>query len=262
MNKHFILTSLLLSQLSVVPLFAETAAEKGLAIVTEAEKRDQGWHDQVADMSMLLRNKQGEESLREMRNSAFEMKNDGDKTLILFDRPRDVRGTALLTWSHKTKPDEQWLFLPALKRVKRIASKNKSGPFMGSEFAYEDLSSQEIEKYTYKFLRDETFNGLDNFVIERIPTDPNSGYSRQEAWVDKAEYRLQKIVFYDRKGSLLKTALFTEYKQYLGHIWRPQKISMLNHQTGKSTILAWSTYEMNTGLTESKFTRNSLKRAK
>ncbi len=126
-----------------------------MEIATEVDRRDTGWHDFKASMTMLLRNKQGEESLRNMRTQSLEMENDGDKTLIVFDRPPDVKGTALLSYSHKTGPDDQWLYLPALKRVKRIASKNKSGPFMGSEFAYEDLSSQEIEKYTYKYIQDD-----------------------------------------------------------------------------------------------------------
>ncbi len=242
--------------------FAETAQEKGLAIVTEADKRDQGWGDIDSKMKMILRNAEGEESIRKMRSKAFEMPNDGDKTMFIFDRPLDIRGTALLTWSHKTKADEQWIFLPALKRVKRIASKNKSGPFMGSEFAYEDLASQEIEKYTYKYLRDESLNGQDCFVIERYPTDKNSGYKRQVMWVDKAHYRPQKTIFYDRKDSLLKELIFSEYKEYLGHIWRANIMTMTNSQTNKSTVLQWDSYKMNTGLKESYFTRNALKRAK
>jgi len=260
MRKLFLLAVLIYPLSST--LYAETAQQKGLAIATESENRDKGWHDQYAEMTMILTNAQGEKSIREMRSKAFEMSTDGDKTLIIFDRPRDVRGTALLTWSHKVKSDEQWLFLPALKRVKRISSKNKSGPFMGSEFAYEDLSSQEIEKYNYEYQRDEKFEGEDCFVVERDPVDENSGYKRQLIWIDKSEYRPRKIVFYDRKNSLLKTLIFADYKKYLGHIWRPQKMTMKNVQTNKGTILTWSTYKMNTGLKENSFTRNGLKRAK
>ncbi len=98
--------------------------------------------------------------------------------------------------------------LPALKRVKRISSRNKSGPFMGSEFAFEDLGSQEVAKYTYKWLHDEEYNSLDCFVLERRPAYEHSGYTRQEVWVDKAEYRIQKVKYYDRKNSLLKTQTF------------------------------------------------------
>jgi len=136
---------------------------------------------------------------------------DGDKSMSIFDRPRDVKGTAMLTYSHALEPDNQWLYLPALKRVKRISSSNKSGPFMGSEVAYEDLSSQEVEKYSYKYLGDEVFDGHDCFIVERIPAYKYSGYKLQEVWYDKAEYRPLKIVYYDRKGALLKTQRFTQY---------------------------------------------------
>ncbi|WP_456371853.1 outer membrane lipoprotein-sorting protein, partial [Thiolapillus sp.] len=186
------------------PVLAETPEEKGLAIAREVDARDTGWGDFQAGMSMLLKNRHGEESLRQMRVKGLEVENDGDKSLIVFDQPRDVKGTALLTFSHKVKDDDQWLYLPALKRVKRIASRNKSGPFMGSEFAFEDLASQEVEKYTYKFIRDDELDGTPVFVMERYPVSKYSGYTRQLAWIDKARYIPLKIEFYDRKNSLLK----------------------------------------------------------
>ena len=192
----------------------------------------------------------------------MEVDNDGDKTLVVFDKPRDVKGTALLTWSHKDGNDDQWLYLPALKRVKRISSKNKSGPFMGSEFAYEDLSSQEIEKYSYRYDRDEVLNGMDCFVNERDPVDENSGYTRQLVWIDKAHYRPQKIEFYDRKNTLLKTLELRKYQQYIGQYWRASEMYMENLQTGKSTLLTWKDYKFKTGLTDSAFNKNALKRAR
>ena len=143
-------------------------------------------------MTMLLRNRQGEESLRNMRN----------KTLTIFDEPLDVKGTALLSFSHKHGNDDQWLYLPALKRVKRIASSNMSGPFMGSEFAYEDIASQEVEKYTYKYIGEESFEGKEALLIERYPVDKHSGYTRQPVWVDKERYIPLKVDYYDRKNAL------------------------------------------------------------
>lgn len=253
---------LLLLNIFLATAYAQTPEEAGLAIATEADLRDKGFGDFRAAMTMLLRNKKGEESLRHMKTRVLEVADDGDKTLIVFNQPRDVKGTALLTFSHKTGDDDQWLYLPALKRVKRIASRNKSGPFMGSEFAYEDLASQEIEKYTYKYIRDDVLGGQDAFVMERYPVDKNSGYTRQLVWVDKAEYRPQKIEFYDRKRSLLKTLVFKGYQQYLDKYWRADEMFMENHQTGKSTLLTWEEYSFRTGLQDSDFTKNSLKRAR
>jgi outer membrane lipoprotein-sorting protein len=241
---------------------AATSEERGLEIATEIERRDIGFHDFKAAMTMLLKNRQGEESLRNMRNQSLEMANDGDKTLIIFDEPRDVKGTALLSFSHKTGDDDQWLYLPALKRVKRIASRNKSGPFMGSEFAYEDISSQEVEKYTYKYIGEREHDGIACFLLERYPIDSNSGYTRQQVWVDKQRYIPLKIDYYDRKNSLLKTLVLRGYQQYLDKYWRADEMYMENHQTGKSTLLSWKKYDFGTGLTEADFNKNSLKRAR
>lgn len=263
-NKKVILTvcSALILSLTANNSLAITPEEQGLEISKEAKKRDLGWGDSTADMSMLLRNKQGQESSREIKIKSLEVLADGDKSLTIFNKPRDVKGTAFLSFSHPKDADEQWLYLPALKRVKRISSRNKSGPFMGSEFAFEDLSSFEIEKYSYKYLGDETINDLDNFKVEQYPVDENSGYTKRIVWLDKQEYRVQKIEFYDRKNSLLKTLSFIDYKQYLDKHWRADTQQMINHQNGKSTELKWTNYAFKTGLKDGDFNRNSLKRAR
>lgn len=240
----------------------EQSEKQGLAIAIEADKRDQGFNDTIVDLQMILKNKHGAETRRVMRSKTLEQDKDGDMSLIIFDNPRDVKGTAFLSHTHKVKADDQWLFLPALKRVKRIASSNKSGPFMGSEFAFEDMSSQEVEKYTYDYLRDEKLNDVDTFVIERNPVDPKSGYTRQVVWLDKDEYRVFKVDFYDRKNDLLKTLNVSNYQQYLDKFWRAAKWEMTNHQTGKSTILAFDNYQFSNDFTHRDFNKTSLARAK
>lgn len=245
-----------------LPLAAETPEERGLAIALEADRRDIGFHDSSAELQMTLRNRHGEESRRTLRNKALEQPSDGDKGLVIFDAPADIDGTALLTFSHKTGDDDQWLYLPALARVKRISSSNKSGPFVGSEFAYEDISSQEVEEYSYKYLRDEKLGDHDTFVIERYPVDPKSGYTRQVVWFDQVEYRALKVDFFDRKDAPLKTLTYSGYQKYVDQYWRPDLMTMINHQTGKSTELAWSNYQFQTGLEERDFDRASLASAR
>lgn len=270
MNKHIpglftLIISLLpgtWSLLSYADASADASVERGLEIAKEADRRDTGFGDFTANMVMELRNKQGDVSTRTIRLQTLEVTGDGDKSMSIFDSPADVKGTAFLTYSHAIEPDEQWLYLPALKRVKRINSKNKSGPFMGSEFAYEDLASQEVEKYTYKYLRDETLNGVDCFVVERYPAYEHSGYTRQVAWINKEKYVAEKIDFYDRKNDLLKTLTSSNYQQYLGQYWRAEEMLMENHQTGKSTFLKWQDYKFRNGLDDKDFSQNSLKRAR
>jgi len=243
-------------------VLADVAQDKGLLIAKAAKIRDQGWGDYSADMVMYLRNQQGQESLRQIKIKTLEQLNDGDKSLTLFNKPRDVKGTAFLSFSHPVVSDDQWLYLPALKRVKRISSKNKSGPFMGSEFAFEDLSSFEVEKYSYNYLGDEVINGLDSYMIEQLPVDKNSGYTRRVVWLDKSEYRPHKIDFYDRKNTLLKTLTYNHYQEYLGNYWRADAMKMVNHQNGKSTELQWSNYAFKIGLHKNDFNKNALKRAR
>ncbi len=249
--------------LAAMPGFAEeTPEDKGLRIAVESDKRDIGFADTIVDMEMILTNRHGESSTRRMELRTLEGVGDGDKTLITFDEPRDVKGTAFLSFTHKEGQDDQWLFLPALKRVKRIASSNKSGPFVGSEFAYEDLTSQEVEKYTYKYIGDAELEGLKCFKIERYPVDPKSGYTRQVGWVDKEHYRVIRIDFYDRKAALLKTLAFSGYQQYLDKFWRADSLKMVNHQTGKATELLWKEYRFGNNFTERDFDQRSLQNAR
>ncbi|MBT3923409.1 MAG: outer membrane lipoprotein-sorting protein [Nitrospina sp.] len=261
MNHIFFILGIALF-LNASPSSAETPEEKGLAIALEDDKRDNGYQDFTANLLMILKNRQGEESSRSIKNKTLEVEGDGDKSLSIFDKPRDVKGTTLLNFTHKVGTDDQWLYLPALKRVKRISSSNKSGSFMGSEFAYEDVTSQEVEKYTYKWIRDEEYQGEKCFVFERYPVYKNSGYTRQVIWLDQKDYKILRIEFYDRKNSSLKTLTQTDFKLYLGKYWYPHKMFMENHQTGKSTLLTWSDYEFRTGLSDKDFNKNSLKRTR
>ncbi len=255
---------LLLAMMPIVSASAETPEEKGLAIAQETDRRDLGWGSSETVLKMILRNRHGDTSTRELTIQALETNEPGlgDKSLTVFSSPRDVDGTAFLSHTKTIEPDDQWLYLPALKRVKRISSANKSGPFIGSEFAFEDLSSQEVDKYTYKYIRDEKLNGQDCFVSERYPVYKNSGYTRQVTWVDQEEYRPVKIEFYDRKNSLLKTLLFNEYRQYKDQYWRAHELNMENHQTGKSTDLTFSEFMFDGDLSASLFTSARLKKAR
>lgn len=262
-----------MKKLSYIPLLlcicsaafvqAQTPEEKGLEIAKAQKARNVGWKDSRSQMKMTLRTASGRENVRTISVKSLEVADDGDKSLMVFNEPKDVEGTAFLSFSHITGPDDQWIFLPALKRVKRISSNKKSGSFMGSEFSYEDLSSFEVEKYKFTYLRDEACgNGQTCHVIESIPTDKNSGYSKLISWIDTKELRSEKIEFYDRKNTLLKTMVIKEYKLYEDKFWRPVVSLMTNHQSGKSTELSWGELQLNVGLQESDFSKNNLKRAK
>ncbi len=246
------------------PVEAQTPEQQGKAVAEEADRQDFGWHDNASIMRMVLRNRSGQESVRELRRRVLESteRERGDKSVIIFESPRDIQGTALLSHTRILEPDDQWLYLPALKRVKRISSGNKSGPFVGSEFAYEDLVSQEVDKYEYRWLRDEQCGDLECAVVERYPRYENSGYTRQIVWWDKEEYRVQKIEYYDRKDTLLKTLTYHDYQEYAGEYWRPGRMAMVNHQNGKSTDLVFEEWTFGAGVSDNEFTASRLRRAR
>lgn len=241
---------------------AQPDAERGLAIAREMKTRDRGFGDSTATMKMVLIDAGGGETLRELGVRTLEGRGDGDKLLAIFEAPADVRGTVFLSHTHADRADDQWLYLPALKRVKRIAPANKTSPFMGSEFSYEDLASAEVEKYTYAYRGDESYEGAARFLLERVPADAESGYSRQRVWVDKERYVPLRIEYFDRRGEKLKTLTLRDYRQYLGRHWRAHEARMENHQSGKRTILRSQDIRFRQGLGEQDFLPASMARAR
>ena len=255
--KKIVLTIIALA-LGFSLMTAQSAEERGLEIAKAADLADQGFESAIVELTMTLKNKNGQTSERSLSNRILELTEDGDKSLIVFNSPKDVKGTATLTYTHKIGADDQWLYLPSIKRVKRISSNNKSGPFVGSEFAYEDLSSQEVEKYTYKFLKEE--GSL--LYVEQDPVDPKSGYTRRIATYNKDKgYRIEKVEFYDRKNALLKTLTYTDYKLYKDKFWRALTLNMVNHQSNKETLLQFSEYNFGADLSDDDFSQVALQRA-
>jgi len=254
--KKIVLTLLAISIFGIAK--AQTAEERGLEIAKAAEKADIGFHSSTVTLKMTLKNKNGQTSERNLTNRTLELMEDGDKSLIVFNSPKDVKGTSTLTFTHKVGSDDQWLYLPSIKRVKRISSNNKSGPFVGSEFAYEDLSSQEVEKYAYKFLEEK--GSL--LVVEQDPVDPKSGYRRRIVTYNKDKgYRMEKVEFYDRKNSLLKTLIYSNYQVHKNKFWRAGTLNMVNKQSNKETRLEFTNYNFDANLTDDDFTQVALKRA-
>lgn len=262
-HRHVVKSLLAGIFLSILAPASALADEKeGYRIASERKSRDTGWEDTATSTTMILRDTRGRESEREIRVFTLERLEEGDKSLTIFDTPADLKGAAFLSFSNTLTPDDQWMYLPKAGRVKRIASQNKSGPFMSSEFAYEDMSSFELEKYKFNYIGDKDYEGETVFVVEQTPVDKFSGYSKQIAYIDQEHYRLLKMDFYDKKGDLLKTLILEDYELYEDQFWRPLTSEMFNEQTGKSTALIVNEIEFKTGLKDSDFDKDSLKRAR
>ena len=233
-------------------------AISNIEVAKQSDKITDGFGSSIAQTEMLLINASGQQSVRQMEMKTLEGEN-GDKTISTFLTPADVKGTKTLTHEHLGRDDDQWLYLPALKRVKRIASSNKSGSFMGSEFSYEDIGNTNYLKFTYSGEAEEVdLNGVPCYKGSRIPNDKNSGYTKQVSWIAKDTMLIQKMEYYDRKSELLKTAIFSDYKQIDG-VWRVGKIKMSNHQNDKVTVLTWKEDKVQVGLTDKEFNKRILK---
>lgn len=232
---------------------------KGLAIARSMKEHESGFGNYTAEIKMVLFSS-SKETIRLLRVKTREVAGDGEQSIAIFDRPADVKGTAFLSHTHITKEDDQWLFLPSLKRVKRISPRNKTAPFMGSEFSYEDLTSIEVERFRYEYVGDDMLGGQPCFIIDRFPVDPHSGYSKQRVWVEKKRYIALKTEYYDRKGEKLKTLVSSNFKQYLVEFWRAHEMRMENHISGKSSVLYWDKFKFRQKLSDADFNPISLKR--
>ena len=237
------------------------AEDRGFEIAARSDRTDVGFGDSEVALKMILRNAAGQESSRSLRITTLEKPDEsvGDKSLVVFDKPRDIEGTALLSHARILDPDDQWLYLPALKRVKRISSANKSGPFVGSEFAFEDFTAIELNKFDYTYVGEEPCGDRTCDVIERTPRYENSGYTKQVSWVDQTDFQLRKVEFYDRRGDLLKVLELSDYRNYDGN-WRAHELSMSNVQTNKQTELLYGDYTFHAGLAEKDFVKGRLSR--
>lgn len=238
-------------------LCANSFAMTGLEVMQKVDKANSGTIGSESEMTMTLIDANGNKVEREMESMTIES-DKGDKSVMEFLRPLDVKGTKLLTWTLKDESNQQWLYLPQFKRVKKINSKNQSGSFMGSEFSYEDIAGEELEKYTYKLLSEDK----KTWKVESVPKE-TSGYSKLITVISKEKMNPLSVEYYDRRGDLLKQSELTNYdSQKVGkktfHL--ANKIEMKNAQTKKSSIIEWKKRKLGVKNKEGDFKSNRLKR--
>lgn len=245
---------------------AHADATRGRAVAAAEHAASHGYVDFSVELEMELRSASGKAAVRKLRLQQMETAGGEVKTLVIFDLPKAIADTALLTWSNRDADDDQWLFLPSIKRVKKIASKDRSGPFTGSTFAYEDLADYAIDEFGYIWIRQEACGQLVCDLVERKRKDPYSGYIRELVAIDVTEHRIRRIEYFDRDDKplkILEAADFVEYVTGGRKFVQPHRLTMTNVQTGRSTILRWSPYRYGTGLNETRdFSTNALRRVR
>ncbi len=243
---------------TIVSLCVILFAQSGQEVAKKAYANISGYKSSISKTTMVLKNAQGDENIRKLEMKKLEGEN-GDKSLLIFLYPNDLKDTKLLSYEVIGEDDKQWLYLPAIKRVKRISSRNKSGSFMASEFSYEDISSQNYKNYTYpsdaKKVRK---NGIEYFEVIRVPKDRHSGYSKQIIYIDTKEYLARFGEFFDKNGRQLKKIYFQDYVKLDG-VQRVHKIMIQNVQNNKSSILTWNSDTINAGLSKRDFSKRMLR---
>jgi len=248
MKKLLLLTTL---TASLFAISSQDVAKKSYDVIS-------GYKSSLSKTTMILKNAQGVENIRKLEMKKIEGE-DGDKSLLNFLYPEDLKGTKLLSFEVIGGDDKQWLYLPSLKRTKRISSRNKSGSFMASEFSYEDISSQNYKNYSYSGEAEEvTKDGVTYYKVTRTPIDVNSGYSKQMVWVDKSNFLAKYGEYYDKQNRLLKKIHFSEYKVIDG-IQRIVKIEIENIQNGKSSSLTWDEDMIDAGIKGGELSKRALK---
>jgi len=215
----------------------------GRQIIDEIEKR----HDmpyEFENQVMVLVGPDRQKEQRQVRRYKRDTE-DGARYLLVFHEPAGVRGTSLLTWQFDDKPDDQWLYLPAMgKKLKRIAEGGKRNYFMGTDYTYEDLASEPRDKFSYERQPDQTIDGQDHFIIKAIPVDPKlkqeSGYDYQLMYVRKDIFFTTRIDYYNRRGKFIKQQNYQKLYNVKGDTWRANfsiiKNAAENHVTAVQVV--------------------------
>lgn len=244
---------LLISTL-LVGLFAQTSlevAKKSYSVIS-------GYESSSSKTTMILENAQGVQNIRKLEIKKLEDK-EGDRSILTFVYPKDIKGTKLLSFEQIAKDDKQWLYMPALKRIKRISSRNKSGSFMASEFSYEDIASQNYKNYSYQGdAKKIIIDAKEYFKITRFPKDKNSGYSKQIIFIEMTTYLAKFAEYYDKQNRLLKKVSFLEYKK-IDDIYRIKIMKMFNIQNKKTSTLIWDEDNIRVNLSKNEFSKRALK---
>lgn len=212
--------------------------------------------DMVNTTNMVLTNSKGKTRTNVMMSRSI----DGNKKQIIwFLEPKDDRGVAFLKIEHNNKDDEMRMWLPAFKKVRRISSKRKGDAFMGSDLSYEDLTSRDLNEYTYKRLDDELVNSVQCFVLESKPnTSAKSSYSKHISWIDKENLNIVQEYSFDKRGALKKEKYFQHNKLKNYNVMNQIRVKDVQKQ--HTTEVTFESLEVDTGINPALFQEKNLKR--
>ncbi len=242
----------------LVASFGANAQLTGREIVDKAYNLPTG-DDITSTLTMTLTNKSGQTRVRKIQQYSKDM-GKTEKSIMFFLSPADVKNTSFMNWSYDSdKADDQWIYLPALKKVKRISSDSKSDYFMGSDFTYDDLGDRKLDADTHKLIKEETIEGIGCYVVESISKDEDYIYSKTIIWIRKENFVGMKKDFYDEDDELLKTLTIKKVEEISG-FWTITHSEIKNVQKNHKTTIQLGEIKINTGVPASKFSERMMMR--
>ncbi|MFC1890523.1 outer membrane lipoprotein-sorting protein [Thermodesulfobacteriota bacterium] len=246
------------------PAAAETGENQAKELTAREildEAKDKQFPDNsITSIRMVLINKNGQKRVREILTTRKTNPEGESSALAVFKSPEDVKGTKFLIVEHKGQPNKTHIYLPSLKKVRRIAGEQRNSSFMGSDFTYADMESSEVEDGEHKLTGSDEVDGLQCHVIETLPRNPDDfQYSKVIWWIEKQLLIPQRIEFYDKKGALLKHLTVQEKKDFDG-VWLLTRFTMENVQKNHKTIIEMGEIDFDTDIPDSKFTKRNLMR--
>ncbi len=260
MSKQLIKTAICL--LTVATVFSVATATDvpptGTEIMTRVDDRSDG-DDRKSTLTMTLVNKSGRQRVREMESFSKDFGKD-KKSVMVFKKPADVSGTAFLNWEYDDpgRDDDKWLYMPAMKKVRRISGASKNEYFMGSDFTYDDMGDRNVEEDTHTLLGEENIDGHDCWKVESVPVDPEDMYTRKVVWVCKEADMAIKAEYYDKDG-LLKIYKALEFRLHDG-FWTLFRSEMDNVSRNHKTVMEAASVQYDSGIDEELFRVSTIQR--
>jgi outer membrane lipoprotein-sorting protein len=211
------------------------------------------------DIQMDLIDERGSVSTRRLQMLSMQDSSGQNRTIAVFLSPPNIKDTRFLTVENDVRSDDQWIYLPSIRKLKRIASSDQDSSFMGTDFTYADMSDTQTDTDRHRLLREEIFEGRLCYVVESIPLDPDSSSrSKLVSWVDKEWFIPLKVDFYDKRSNELSRTAISEDIVLIDDIWTPRKITMTTHSSGHKTILSILQVRYNVAMNPGFFTTNFL----
>lgn len=262
--------ALKIAALSAALIFAADASLAQAPSAEEIMKRNfttSKFTDSTADSTMKLINKDGKERVRESTGVTKLIPGTTDnQRLITFLSPSDVKGTKNLLIEHSNKEDDIWIYLPALKKVRRLVASNKKDAFAGTDFSYGDIIGYKVEEWNHKLVKEDKVDGKACHLIESTPKTPavadTYGVSKRVNCVEKESAIAISGESYDSNGQLIKKYSSKDLKKLdeKNNKWTAMQMEALNVETGHKTIIEFKNYKVNTGVSDALFTTRSLEK--